>query len=159
MTRREAPCHDPNRPRIPPRTHTPSHQARKHLPRVRSLLFSSLPDRARCLWSSLPQPQNDGSVGLFQPLDDIFDEAVQKIVQSVNGRTSSDDALAFPPISPEDVLSLTRYDCIVNGLNRICDCQSAHAAQSLLGRDCPHMIDIRQISPRTSRFTVTLKTR
>ena len=149
MTRREAPCHDPNRPRIPPHTHTPSHQARKHLPRA----VPSPP----CLWLSLPQPQNDGSVGLFQPLDDIFDEAVQKIVRSVNGRTSSDDALAFPPISSEDMLSLTRYDCIVNGLNRICDFQSAPL--SLLGRDCPHMIDEKQISPRSSRFTVTLKTR
>jgi hypothetical protein len=87
-------------------------------------------------------PQNDGSVGLFQPLDDIFDEAVPKIVQSVNGRISSDDAQAFPPISPEDMLSLTRYDCIINCLNRICDFQSARTAQpslSLLGRDCPHM--------------------
>jgi ribonuclease H2 subunit B len=91
---------------------------------LRAALFP-LPAQTVCLWSSLPQPQNDGSVGLFQPLDDIFDEAVQKIVQSVNGRTSSDDALAFPPISPEDVLSLTKYDCIINGLNRICDCQSA----------------------------------
>jgi len=54
-------------------------------------------------------------------LDDIFDEAVPKIVQSVNGRTSSGDA---PPISPEDMLSLTRYDCIINGLNRICDFQN-----------------------------------
>jgi ribonuclease H2 subunit B len=89
-------------------------------------LFQTRPDQTRpCLWSSLPQPQNDGSAGLFQPLDDIFDEAVQKIVRPVNGRTSSDDALAFPPISPEDVLSLTKYDCIINGLNRICDCQSA----------------------------------
>lgn len=67
---------------------------------------------------------NDGSVGLFQPLDDIFDEAVPKIVQSVNGRTSSGDALAFPPISLEDTLSLARYDCIINGLNRICDLQN-----------------------------------
>jgi ribonuclease H2 subunit B len=70
-------------------------------------------------------PQNDGSVGLFQPLDDIFDEAVPKIVQSVNEKTSSGDALAFPPISLEDMLSLTKYDCIINGLNRICDLQSA----------------------------------
>jgi len=117
--RREAPCHDPNRPRIPPHTHTPSHQAqaREHLPSSRALL-SSRP----CLWSSLPQ--NDGSAGLFQPLDDIFDEAVPKIVGSVNRRTS-DDSLAFPPISPEDMLSLTRYDCIMNVLNRICDFQSA----------------------------------
>jgi hypothetical protein len=41
MTRREAPCHDPNRPRIPPHTHAPSHQARKHPP------SSSLPDQTR----------------------------------------------------------------------------------------------------------------
>ena len=64
-------------------------------------------------------PQKDGSVGLFQPLDDIFDEALQTIVRSANGRTSSDDALAFPPISPEGMLSLTRYDCIIDGLNRM----------------------------------------
>jgi hypothetical protein len=91
-------------------------------------------------------------------LDDIFDEAAQKIVRSVNGKTSSDDALAFPPISSEDMLSLTRYDCIINGLNRICDFQSAPLAP-LSRRDCPHMMDEMQISPRSSRFTVTLKTR
>jgi len=73
-------------------------------------------------------PQNDGAVGLFQPLDDIFDEAVSKIVRSVNEGTQ-DDALAFPP---EDMLSLTRYDCVINSLNRICDSQSARATQSSL---------------------------
>ena len=143
MTRREAPCHDPNRPRIPTHTHTQSHQARKHL------LYLG-PLRARpYLWSIFSLTQNDGSAGLFQPLDDIFDEAVSKIVRSVNGRTS-DDAPAFPPISPEDILSLTRYDCIVNCMNRICDFQSARAALSLslLGRDCPHMIDKRRCHPR-----------
>ena len=99
-----------------------------------------------CLWSSLTLPQSDGSVGLFQPLDDMFDEAVPKIVKSVNARTS-DGALAIPPISPEDMLSLSRYDCIVNCLNRICDFQSAYAAQfslSLFGSDCPHVIDKRR---------------
>jgi ribonuclease H2 subunit B len=126
-----------------------------------SIYLESRPDRA--YGRVYPQPQNDGSVGLFQPLDDIFDEAVPKIVQSVNGRTSSGDA---PPISPEDMLSLTRYDCIINGLNRICDFQSACAAQpslfslSLSSEEIvPHMMDKTQISPRSSRFTVTLKTR
>ncbi|KAH9992609.1 ribonuclease H2, subunit B [Russula vinacea] len=64
---------------------------------------------------------NDGSAGLFQPLDDIFDEAMPKIVRAVNGGTSDDK---FPPISQEDMLFLTRCDCIVNALKRICDFQN-----------------------------------
>jgi ribonuclease H2 subunit B len=66
-------------------------------------------------------PQNDGSAGLFQPLDDIFDEAMPKIVQVVNKGTSDDAS----PISQEDMLFLTRCDCIVNALKKICDFQSA----------------------------------
>lgn len=104
--------------------------------------LSPLPSRP-CLWSSLPQ--NDGSAGLFQPLDDIFDEAAPKIVRSVNERTLNDDALAFPPISAEDMMSLTRYDCIIDALNRICDSQSARP--SLVGRDRPHMMDERRYHP------------
>lgn len=144
--RREAPCHDPNRPRIPPHTNTTSHQAqaREQLPSSLALLFSR-----PCLWSSLNQ--SDGSAGLFQPLDDIFDEAVPKILGSVNGRTSSDDALAFPPISPEDMLSLTRYDCIINVLNRICDFQSARPSLPYLSPR-PHMIDERRYHPGAHRL-------
>jgi hypothetical protein len=71
-------------------------------------------------------PQNDGSAGLFQPLDDIFDEAMPKIVRSVNERTSED---ASPhSISQEDMLFLTRCDCVINALKRICDFQSAPLA-------------------------------
>ncbi|KAF8482899.1 ribonuclease H2, subunit B [Russula ochroleuca] len=65
---------------------------------------------------------NDGSAGLFQPLDDIFDEAMPKIVRSVNERTSED---ASPhSISQEDMLFLTRCDCVINALKRICDFQN-----------------------------------
>ncbi|KAH9979172.1 ribonuclease H2, subunit B [Russula compacta] len=64
---------------------------------------------------------NDGSAGVFQPLDDIFDEAVPKIVQAVNGRASDDE---FPPISQEDLLFLTGCDCVVKALKRICDVQN-----------------------------------
>jgi len=73
-------------------------------------------------------PQNDGSAGLFQPLDDILDEALPKI----NGRTSDD---AFPPISQEDMLFLTRCDCVVNALKRICDFQSAPVRNPLSSGD------------------------
>jgi ribonuclease H2 subunit B len=66
--------------------------------------------------------QNDGSAGIFQPLDDIFDEAVPKIVLAVNG-TASDDV--FPHIIQEDMLFLTGCDCIVSSLKRLCDFQSA----------------------------------
>jgi ribonuclease H2 subunit B len=99
-------------------------------------------------------PQNDGSAGLFQPLDDILDEAMPKIIRAVDGRTSDD---TFPSVSQEDVLFLTRCDCVINALKRICDFQSASAAVLSLG-DCPQMIDT-QVSPRNSRFTATLKTR
>lgn len=80
--------------------------------------------------------QNDGSAGLFQPLDDIFDEAMPKIVRAVNGGTSDDK---FPPISQEDMLFLTRCDCIVNALKRICDFQSAPSRSPLPSGDCPHI--------------------
>ncbi|KAH9048312.1 ribonuclease H2, subunit B [Lactarius hengduanensis] len=53
----------------------------------------------------------DGSAGIFQPMDDIFDEAASKIVQ---GSTT---------IPQEDIISLTRYDCIVDALKRVCDFQ------------------------------------
>jgi ribonuclease H2 subunit B len=93
-------------------------------------LDASLYPLFRTTLTTFPLPQNDGSAGLFQPLDDIFDEAAPKIVRAVNGRPS-DDAPAFPPISQEDMLSLTRYDCVINALKRICDFQSAwHAVSS-----------------------------
>lgn len=98
-------------------------------------------------------PQNDGSAGLFQPLDDILDEAMPKIIRAVDGRTSDE---VFPSISQEDVLFLTRCDCVINALKSICDFQSASAAVLSLG-GCPQMIDT-QVSPRSSRFTATLKT-
>jgi ribonuclease H2 subunit B len=44
-------------------------------------------------------------------LDDIFDEAASKTVQ---GSTT---------ILQEDIISLTRYDCIANALERVCDFQ------------------------------------
>lgn len=66
-------------------------------------------------------PQSDGSAGIFQPLDDIFDEAAPKIVQAVNGAASDNTS----PISQEDILFLTRCDCIVGALKMICDFQSA----------------------------------
>ncbi|KAH9176386.1 Ydr279p protein family-domain-containing protein [Lactarius sanguifluus] len=53
----------------------------------------------------------DGSAGIFQPMDDIFDEAASKIVQ---GSTT---------IPQEDLISLTRYDCIIDALKRVCDFQ------------------------------------
>jgi len=72
--------------------------------------------------------QNDGSAGIFQPLDDIFDEAVPNIVRAVNG-TASDDA--FPHITQEDMLFLTRCDCIVSALKGLCDFQSARHISAL----------------------------
>ncbi|KAI0297102.1 ribonuclease H2, subunit B [Russula brevipes] len=63
---------------------------------------------------------NDGSAGIFQPLDDILDEAAPKVVRDVNGRTSDD---ALPPICQEDLLSLTRCDCVVSAMKNICDFQ------------------------------------
>ena len=122
----------------------------------KSLLRLSPLSSTPCSWSSFflaLTTQDDGSVGLFQPLDDIFDEAASKIVRSVNERTP-DDAPGFPPISPEDMLSLTRYDCIISCMNRICDFQSACAAlsPSLLGRYCPHMIDKRRCHPGAYRL-------
>ncbi len=93
---------------------------------ISSLSLSTLSDHTY----DFPLPQNDGSAGLFQPLDDILDEAAPKIVRAVNGGPS-DDAPAFPPISQEDMLSLTRYDCVINALKIICDFQSAwHAVSS-----------------------------
>jgi ribonuclease H2 subunit B len=47
---------------------------------------------------------------------------VPKIVRAVNG-TASDDAL--PHITQEDLLFLTKCDCVVSALKRICDSQSA----------------------------------
>jgi ribonuclease H2 subunit B len=78
--------------------------------------------------------QNDGSAGIFQPLDDIFDEAAPKIVRAVNG-TASDDA--FPHITQEDLLFLTRCDCVVSALKRLCDFQSA-CCSPLFQRLCSH---------------------
>ena len=56
-------------------------------------------------------PQLDGSAGIFQPLDDIFDEATSKIIE---GTTT---------IQQEDITSLTKYDCIIDALKRVCDFQ------------------------------------
>lgn len=119
----EAARDDPDRPRLPSHTHTPGDQAGGQRARDALLLL---------FWTTLTvYPQNDGSAGLFQPLDDIFDEAMPKIVRAVNGRTSDD---AFPPISQEDVLFLTRCDCVVNALKGICDFQGAPPRSHLLGR-------------------------
>ncbi|KAI0254053.1 ribonuclease H2, subunit B [Lactifluus subvellereus] len=62
---------------------------------------------------------SDGSAGIFQPLDDIFDEAAPKIVQAVNGDASNNTS----PVSRADILFLTRCDCIVSALKMICDFQ------------------------------------
>lgn len=67
-------------------------------------------------------------------MDDIFDEAVPKIVQAVNG-TASDDTL--PHLAQEDLLFLTRCDCVVGALKRICDFQSA-CCSSLFERPSSH---------------------
>ncbi|KAI9463581.1 ribonuclease H2, subunit B [Lactarius psammicola] len=53
----------------------------------------------------------DGSAGIFQPMDDIFDEAASKIVQG------------SATIAQEDIMSLTRYDCIADALKWVCDFQ------------------------------------
>ncbi|KAI9450522.1 ribonuclease H2, subunit B [Russula earlei] len=68
-----------------------------------------------------PIDPNVGSAGIFQPLDDILDEAASKVVRTVNG-TASDDGSS--PISQEDILSLTRCDCVLNALKKICDFQN-----------------------------------
>jgi hypothetical protein len=47
---------------------------------------------------------------------------VPKIVRAVNGTVSDD---AFPHITQEDLLFLTRCDIVVSALKRICDFQSA----------------------------------
>jgi len=65
------------------------------------------------------QPKDD-SAGIFQPLDDIFDEAAPKIIAIINGKALDD----LSPISHEDMLSLTRYDCVINTLKSICDIQN-----------------------------------
>jgi len=62
---------------------------------------------------------SDGSAGIFQPFNDIFDEAAAKVVQAVNGGASHNT----PIISQEDILFLTRCDCIVGALEMICDFQ------------------------------------
>jgi len=61
-------------------------------------------------------------------LDDIFDEAAPKIIGTINGKALDDSS---PPISQEDMLSLTRYDCVINALKSICDIQSAWLIISL----------------------------
>ena len=61
-------------------------------------------------------------------MDDIFDEAAQKIIKGVNEGVSNNTS----PVSQEDILSLTRYDCIVGALRRICDFQSTRSVILLL---------------------------
>jgi hypothetical protein len=67
-------------------------------------------------------------------MDDIFDEAVPKIARAVN-ETASDDS--FPRITQEDMLFLTRCDCVVKALKKICDFQGARRSP-VFGRLSSH---------------------
>ncbi|KAI0266799.1 ribonuclease H2, subunit B [Gloeopeniophorella convolvens] len=62
-----------------------------------------------------------GSSGVFQPLDDILDEAVPKITQAVNAGLAPGDSSTS--LSQEDILSLAKYDCIVSAMKSITDFQ------------------------------------
>ena len=44
-------------------------------------------------------------------MDDIFEEAASKIIKG------------SATIQQEDIMSLTRYDCITDALKRVCDFQ------------------------------------
>ncbi|KAI0305721.1 ribonuclease H2, subunit B [Multifurca ochricompacta] len=100
---------------------------------------------------------NDGSAGIFQPLDDIFDEAAPKIVQTVN-RGASDDP--FLIISQEDILFLTRCDCIITALKRICDFQNITSDLTVYRYSEERVIEYLQAKVlRLSKHAVTEKSR
>ncbi|KAH9061335.1 ribonuclease H2, subunit B [Lactarius vividus] len=90
----------------------------------------------------------DGSAGIFQPMDDIFDEAASKIVQ---GSTT---------IPQEDIVSLTRYDCIVDALKRVCDFQDITPELKVYRYSEDKMIEYLQAKvTRLSRHEVVEKSR
>ncbi|KAH9978613.1 ribonuclease H2, subunit B [Lactifluus volemus] len=100
-------------------------------------------------------PRN-GSTGIFQPLDDIFDEAAQKIVKGVNEGVTNNTS----PILQEDILSLTRYDCIVGALRRICDFQIITPELTVYRYSEDRVIEYLQAKvSRLSRHTVAEKSR
>ncbi|KAI9442166.1 ribonuclease H2, subunit B [Lactarius indigo] len=90
----------------------------------------------------------DGSAGIFQPMDDIFDEAASKIFQ------------ISTTIPQEDIISLTRYDCIVDALKMVCDSQDITSELKVYRYSEDKMIEYLQAKvTRLSRHEVVEKSR
>ncbi|KAJ3555767.1 hypothetical protein NM688_g2389 [Phlebia brevispora] len=70
------------------------------------------------------QATTDGSAGTFRPMDDVFEDAIEKLAGSLSAPTNPKDAST--ELSSEDLRRFFSLDCARDSMKRVCDVKGKH---------------------------------